>query len=75
MSMDQKIKDAKNELILRTQKMGLEKPSVYVDSFRQINNSILIPIYSIGLNDDGDICGGCTDIIEITTEDVRNALL
>lgn len=75
MSIDQKIKDAKNALTLKTQKIGLERVCVYMDSFKQINESILIPIYSIGLNDDGDICGGCTDIIEITREDICNVLL
>lgn len=75
MSIDKKIREAADQLRRKTGNIGLERACVYMDSFKQINESILIPIYSIGLNDDGDICGGCTDIIEITREDICNVLL
>ena len=75
MSIDEKIRNTKHALIRKTQNNGLGNPSVYVDSFIKVHESILIPLYSIGSNESGDICGGFTDIVEITKEDIAHALL
>lgn len=75
MSIDEKIRNVQHQLIQKTQNNGLKNPSVFVDSFIQVHESILIPLYSIGLDECGDICGGNTAIVEITKEDIKNALL